>query len=434
MSQTVPSKRPIDGEPPWADGATPAVAGRFFEAAAAFARTKPWVIADDGQLLELRLSALGWDRVYASILGKAGQELGLLLFRSVDDFVSFARLGQGDAADAAAGDGLDLFGVSFADTADVPGGPTLVARALSLGWKPDGGARLPYVLKLRAGHVPQPLANEDYERATACLEAVRLFFEAERKTFREPPKRAVERSHRVTTTSGAIEVGVSAPPAGLPWQWGREAPREGLRRQEMESLLETYRSARRAAGAAEEEIARAADDVKDALRFRSGRSGPVAGWTAEDVDAYLLDYYPAKGLAPDERLEQVPTHLSDFLEWLIGSGEGDTETLRAARDRVALCREAFLRYTREPQRFSPSKTLVRAARAEGVDVEDSAAVDAFLKRFRKRLARDPSLLPTAAGPLQRKAWVWTPGQPAPDPKDACPCGSGRRYRRCCMPR
>jgi hypothetical protein len=33
-----------------------------------------------------------------------------------------------------------------------------------------------------------------------------------------------------------------------------------------------------------------------------------------------------------------------------------------------------------------------------------------------------------------RRFVLSPGSPAPSPKDTCPCGSGRRYKKCCMPR
>ena len=39
-----------------------------------------------------------------------------------------------------------------------------------------------------------------------------------------------------------------------------------------------------------------------------------------------------------------------------------------------------------------------------------------------------------AGPAAEKKWVWNPADPPPDPKAAYPCGSGRRYKKCCMPR
>ena len=72
---------------------------------------------------------------------------------------------------------------------------------------------------------------------------------------------------------------------------------------------------------------------------------------------------------------------------------------------------------------------------QGVDPTDSRAVDAFMTEFNERVQTDPSLMPLPVDfSHHRRAWVWTPDQPPPDPRGPCPCGSGKRYRKCCMPR
>jgi uncharacterized protein YchJ len=82
-----------------------------------------------------------------------------------------------------------------------------------------------------------------------------------------------------------------------------------------------------------------------------------------------------------------------------------------------------------------AKRFVRAMQAEGVDPSDRRAADRFIARFNERLQEDPSVLPEpGAAPRRRRLWVWTPGESVPDPKGPCPCGSGKRYRKCCMPR
>ena len=237
----------------------------------------------------------------------------------------------------------------------------------------------------------------------------------------------------MATATGTVEVTVSAPPPDVPWEWGREEPLAGLKRKAADALIDRFRADRRAKGIDEAEVVKAAGHVAEAFRYRLSRQEPVERWSAEDVQEYLLDFYPAKGVAPDEDLALVPASLDAFFEWLATTDGADVEAIASVRGRIERCRDAFLRYASDPRRFSQSKTLVRAARAEGVDLGDSKALDAFLKRFKRRLARDPSLLPPP-GPVQRKAWIWTPGQPVPDPKGECPCGSGKRYRKCCMPR
>jgi uncharacterized protein YchJ len=71
-------------------------------------------------------------------------------------------------------------------------------------------------------------------------------------------------------------------------------------------------------------------------------------------------------------------------------------------------------------------------RAEGIDVTDGQAVQSFVDRFNELLAKDPTLLPSI-GP-RRARWVWDGAGAPPAPSSPCPCGSGRRYGRCCMVR
>jgi len=332
----------------------------------------PWEAVGDGQVLRLDVPALGWEGACVSILGAAGEELGRLLLRSLEDYVAFVRL-AGEPARAARrrrGLGIPLLSVNFEDPDGVTGGHVLAKQARAHGWKAGPEGRLAYLLKLSPESVAQPVTTDDYRLATASLEAVRVFVEKPRRLFQEPPIKGFETRLRIAMPTGDVDVRVSAPPEDLPWVWGEEEPIDGLRRLEKEAVLEAFLEARRTSGASEEEVGRARKVVDEALRFKASRGEPGDRWTADDVDEYLLRHYPARGSASDEDLDLVPSYLDAFLEWLGASGRGGAGTLRAARERLARCRERF----------------------------------------------------------------WTPDQPPPDPRGACPCGSGKRYRKCCMPR
>jgi hypothetical protein len=438
LAESMGSESP--DELPWRDDATPDARIAFYKAAAVFERAKPWSIASDSQVIELSIPALGCERACVSIIGAAGESFGLLLFDSLDDYVAMTRAAALDAAERArvGGAGTAVFGVHYDDPAELPGGGALERRARTLGWKPGKAGLVPLVVKMGKDGAPQPVGDADYRLATACLEAVGPFVAQHRKLFRPPTDRpasagpAVESRHEVATATGKVEVIVMAPP-DVPWEWGREEPLAGLNRKAADALIDRFRADRGAKGVDAAEVVKAAGHVAEAFRYRLNREEPVERWSPEDIQEYLLDYYPAKGVAPDEDLGLVPASLDAFFEWLAPTEGADPAAITGVRGRIERCRDAFLRYASDPRRFSQSKTLVRAARAEGVDLGDAKALDAFLKRFKRRLSRDPSLLPPP-GPVQRKPWIWTPGQPVPDPKGECPCGSGKRYRKCCMPR
>jgi hypothetical protein len=435
MSPATSPEQVRTDELPWKDDASPEALTAFLEAAAAFERAKPWSIATDAQVISLAAPSLGLEHGCVSVVGAAGKSFGLLLFDSLDDYVTATRAAALPSA-APPLAGASVVGVHYDDPTSLPGGGTLERRARSCGWRPGPQGLVPLVVKVGADGAPQAVADADYQLATICLCAVGPFVEQQRGLFRPltdgPAGPTVESRSAVATPSGTVEVIVSAPPQ-VPWEWGREDPLAGLTRKAAEALIDRFRAELRGRGIGEAEIVKQAGQVAEAFRYRLSRKEPVERWSADDVQKYLLDHYPAKGVAPDEDLALVPASLDAFFEWLTTTEGADAEAIAAVRGRIGRCRDAFLRYANDPRRFSQSKTLVRAARAEGVDLGDAKALDAFVRRFKRRLARDPSLLP-ASGPVQRKAWIWTPGQPVPDPRGECPCGSGKRYRKCCMPR
>jgi len=423
--------------PKWTDEASPAARTRFYEVAARFERGSPWARAGDGQILGLDIPALGWEGACASILGAAGEEFGLLLFRSLDDYIAFVRLSAPDLRGGRRprGPGIPLLSVNYDHPDDVSGGQELEKVARSLGWKPGKAGRLAYLLKIGEDDRAQTLTTDDYRLATVALEAVGVFVGENRRLFDGPPKKAIEKRLRVAMPTDDVEVRVNAPPANLPWGWGEEEPIDGLLHADAVALREAFGEALRAKGVSEDEADQASQIVDEALRYKAGRRQPPARWTADDVEEYLLDHYPARGGAPDEDLERVPQHLDALLEWLAATGRGERAPLRTARARLARCREAFLRDARDPRLFGPAKTVVRAMMREGVDPTDRRATDRFLAKLNERLQKDPSLLPVLEdAPRRRKLWVSPPGQPPPDPQGPCPCGSGKRYRKCCMPR
>ena len=424
-------------EPLWTDEASAEALTGFFGAAAQFERSAPWKAAGDGQVLRLDVPALGWEGACASILGAAGEEFGLLLLRSLEDYVDFVRLAGEPRRPAKRrrATGIPLLSVSFDRPDDITGGHVLAKRARAHGWQPGPDGRLAYLLKVSPDSVAQPVTTDDYRLATAVLEAVRVFVEKHRRLFERPPTERVETRLRIAMPAGEVEVRVTAPPDDLPWAWGEEEPFDGLRRLENEAVLEAFLEARRTSGASEEEVGHAREVVDEALRFKASRGDPGDRWTADEVEEYLLRHYPTRGSARDEDLERVPASLDAFLDWLGTFGKGRALALRSARERLARCRGRFLTDARDPRRFGPAKTLLRAMVREGVDPTDSRAVDAFMTEFNLRVEKDPSLMPLPTDLSHRgRAWVWTPDQPPPDPRGPCPCGSGKRHRKCCMPR
>jgi hypothetical protein len=234
--------------------------------------------------------------------------------------------------------------------------------------------------------------------------------------------------------AGELEVVVTGPPPDLPWQWGEQEPIDGVHERDAEEILAGFHAARQAEGASAEEADLDSGAAQEMLDYKATVGGPIADWEPEDIEVYLLEHYPSHGSETGEELEAVPRRLDAFLAWLAASGRGPAARLEAARKRLAECREQFLKDAGNPGRFGSAKVVLQAMREANVDVTDDAAVDAFLRDFNRRVGLDPSLLPLPPVGRRAKAWVWNGEGPAPDPRGACPCGSGRRYRKCCLPR
>lgn len=77
-------------------GVGPAAVAAFFRAAAALFRAEPWkTVPDDQSLFSVTIEKLGVRDAALSVIGQMGQNLGLVLFSSIDDFEAYL-----DAADA----------------------------------------------------------------------------------------------------------------------------------------------------------------------------------------------------------------------------------------------------------------------------------------------------------------------------------------------
>jgi uncharacterized protein YchJ len=107
-------------------------------------------------------------------------------------------------------------------------------------------------------------------------------------------------------------------------------------------------------------------------------------------------------------------------------GHIEAKPLRLTIDRAA---PVFRKRARDPRLFSTTKALQVDLVAAGISPRDEAAVNAFLDA-RKAAPKD------AAPAVARSATRWqpAPGEKAPAPTDPCGCGSGRRYKKCCMAR
>jgi hypothetical protein len=125
--------------------------------------------------------------------------------------------------------------------------------------------------------------------------------------------------------------------------------------------------------------------VEQILEFRwSYFDGNPTTWTADEVRRLLFDLYPARSSLPASSLPKVIEGFAGFLRYL-----GDVGLAAPAGSRrLALLVEGsapeFEAAMADESRFSAGKRLVMAMVADGIDLTDDAAVDAWTQAFNER--------------------------------------------------
>jgi len=158
-----------------------------------------------------------------------------------------------------------------------------------------------------------------------------------------------------------------------------------------------------------------------------------AGSRPEELDEntlreVLLEVFPLKIYAARDLFEKVAPVTESFLRWLESEGIlGDTsflvETVRGWADTIVA-------KGMNPQYWGMAKSLVMQAEADGVDTQDEQAVQRYIAEYNlwlmeESLAAQPDLRDLSP-PMPIVEHSPKIGRNAP-----CPCGSGRKYKKCC---
>lgn len=182
-----------------------------------------------------------------------------------------------------------------------------------------------------------------------------------------------------------------------------------------------------------------ADLIDHLLQFKiADANEPPLGWSAGHVEAFLLDYFPARVGSEAPAVSRTPERLEAFFAWLESEEYEHADVVDDIRARIHDVQPEFERRALDPSNYGPAKAVVLEMRREGIDPSDQEALSRFLDRFNERLRENPDLLPTpkarGRAASTRVRWIPTPGQAPPAATDPCPCGSGRRYKKCCLRR
>ena len=163
------------------------------------------------------------------------------------------------------------------------------------------------------------------------------------------------------------------------------------------------------------------------------------GVEAEDLDEaalreVLLEVFPRKVSAEPMTFEHVAPVTQTFLRWLKAEGilKGNAEALAAA---VGRWHDPIVRNAADPARWGMAKSMAMTAKREGYDPTNPQDFDRFIAAFNAGAFGAPAPDETDEAD---EAFLLPPIHPIVNEKpevgrnDPCPCGSGKKYKKCCM--
>jgi len=154
----------------------------------------------------------------------------------------------------------------------------------------------------------------------------------------------------------------------------------------------------------------------------------VEGLGESELCELLLEILPAKITAQRDVFEKIAPVTEAFLTW--AGREGLVDRADALVAKVHNWSRAIVSNGMDPSYWGPAKTFAMSVEAAGIDITDREAVQKYIEQQNHRL-------------LEEEDSDWDTGNdyapPIPivshEPKigrnDPCPCGSGRKYKKCC---
>ena len=171
------------------------------------------------------------------------------------------------------------------------------------------------------------------------------------------------------------------------------------------------------------------DAPEGLLHYKWGYvDGHLTRWTRGDLDEIYLELYPAKVMAELDELDEILAEARTFVTFLSETELLDkkSEPAEVLLDHLSRIEGRFRANMADRSRYSFGKRLWSQATAEGVQLDDPGAVEAFMARFnaRPRAERDAILGEgVKSGSRRAPTGRFTPPGTPPRPS------SGKRRKR-----
>lgn len=192
------------------------------------------------------------------------------------------------------------------------------------------------------------------------------------RDFRENRALLLSRAWYVLDMQGeARPVSHRTPSAGF------ETP--GLDQQE--ALIQEFLASPLGAGlSVDHEVALAVLDHCMTARCDFGDGDPLR-WSPIAVELFMLDYLPRKASLDFAQITALPEVLTAWVSFCLSKRGLEEHLIRETQEAVARYAPEFRKAVTDPDKFGLAKAISNAMRADGVDLLDAEAVDAWMTAF-----------------------------------------------------
>lgn len=112
--------------------------------------------------------------------------------------------------------------------------------------------------------------------------------------------------------------------------------------------------------------------------------GDPLRWSPIAVELFMLDYVPRKASLSDVQIAELPDVLRAWVRFCLTKRGLEERFIVEAEEAVGEYAGEYQKSVRDPADFGPAKAISQAMTADGVDLTDQSAVDAWLADFNSR--------------------------------------------------
>ena len=180
------------------------------------------------------------------------------------------------------------------------------------------------------------------------------------------------------------------------------------------------------------------DKAPDVINFFAEYSFNLLGmtpekWNPSGLTECCLEVLPRKVSAGPVFFKAVAPVLSAFFIFL--ADQSLLHNGRLLAQTVAGLDEEILTASQDRRSWGPAKAFAMAAEEAGVDLRDEDAINQFMAEYNLRFAGRPQ--PALQEPFSPATSLPKPvetvrySEPKVGRNDRCPCGSGKKFKKCC---